>query len=194
MIYLYNGLSLFLLNILFGEIIQFPNAFGFIALLFFLIGLIPTNLRKIFPTFKKTRVHKFLVQGRRDIGLASFFLSICHAYLIIKQGNFEFSDLETFSNFSSGIILITLFLILAITSTQQSKKNLGIGNWRRLHHWLSYTGLFVLAWHILDKMRNHYSIYTLSGLILIAIIAGVYALRKDIEFNFFSPIEIKSTK
>ncbi len=171
--------------------IQIANALGFSALLFFIIGLIPTNARIIFPRFKISSIHKLLIKGRRYIGLTAFFLSLGHAYLIVRQGNFDFYDLETFSNFSSGIILGISFFILAITSTERSQKKLGISNWRRLHHWLSYTGLFTLGWHVLDKMRDNYSIFTWPGLILLAIIALLYGLRKYLELNLLNPREDK---
>lgn len=88
----------------------------------------------------------------------------------------------------SGIILGIAFFILAITSNGQSQKKLGIANWRRLHHWLSYGGLFALSWHVLDKMRGHYSLLTWLGIILLALSSLLYGLRKDVEFNLLKPI------
>lgn len=168
--------------------IQIASILGFSALLFFIIGLIPTNVRTIFPRFKYSPIHKLIIKGRRDIGLTAFFLSLGHAYFILRQGDFDFHDLGTFQNFISGIILGISFSILAITSNGQSQKKLGISNWRRLHHWLSYGGLFTLSWHVLNKMRGHYSLLTWLGMILLAISSLLYGLRKDVEFNLLNPL------
>lgn len=174
--------------------IPITNILGFGALLFFIIGLLPTNARIVFPIFKKSSIHKILVKNRRYIGLSAFWLGLGHTYLIIRQSDFNLYDLYTARNFISGLILLISFLIMAITSNNRSQKKLGIKNWRRLHHWLSYISLFALGWHVLDKMRSHYNALTWLALILIVSIAILYGLRKDIEFEFLTPITYKSQK
>lgn len=168
--------------------IQIASILGFSALLFFIVGLIPTNVRTIFPRFKCSPIHKLIIKGRRDIGLTAFFFSLGHAYFILRKGDFDLHNLGNLENFMSGIILGIAFFILAITSNGQSQKKLGIANWRRLHHWLSYGGLFALSWHVLDKMRGHYSLFTWLGIILLALSSLLYGLRKDVEFNLLKPI------
>jgi len=168
---------------------QFENSLAFIALVLFLIGLIPTNIRRVFPDLVTSYPYKLILNRRRDIGLACFFVSLGHVYLILRQENFDFSNLETYSNFSSGILTLLLLSILAFTSNNQSQRKLR-SNWKKLHHVVSYIGLFILSWHVLDKM-DKYSIYTLPGLILLGIIALMYSLRKDVELGFFIPIKTK---
>ena len=80
---------------------------------------------------------------------------------------------------------------MAVTSNQESQKKLGIANWRKLHHWLSYIGLFTLSWHVLAKMSGHYTIFTWLSLVLLTTISLLYSLRKDVEFQFFNPVNPK---
>jgi sulfoxide reductase heme-binding subunit YedZ len=72
--------------------------------------------------------------------------------------------------------MLFIFTTLAITSNDWSVKKLK-KNWKKLHQ-LTYLVIFLLPWHILDKMSANWSYITpLSVLLSFTTIWGVIAKK-----------------
>jgi methionine sulfoxide reductase heme-binding subunit len=155
------------------------NCLGFLALGGYIATLLPTNLRIVFPQTKQTVMPKWLLKNRRIIGILSFFLALGHGYLLVIKRDFDFFDPTTFWTYFQGITTFIIFALLAITSNDWSIKRLK-KNWKRLHS-LTYLAMFLLTWHIWDKMADHWSNLTPLGLGIIIGINCLYLYRCWVE-------------
>jgi sulfoxide reductase heme-binding subunit YedZ len=157
------------------------NNLGFLALASYIVTLCPTILRTVFPQTKQTGIPKSLLKHRRIIGIVAFFLALGHGLILVKKRDFDFADPKTYWIYIQGVATFIIFTLLAITSNDWSVKRLK-KNWKRLHS-LSYLAIFLLAWHIWDKMLNHWSYVTPIGLIAIIIVAVLFLMRRGIEYQ-----------
>jgi methionine sulfoxide reductase heme-binding subunit len=160
---------------------SFPlsNGLGFLALGGYILTLLPTNLRIIFPQTKQTSMPKWLLKNRRLIGILSFLLALGHGYLLVKKRDFDFFDPSTFLVYVQGVSTFIIFALLAITSNDWSVKRLK-KNWKRLHS-LTYLAMFLLTWHVWDKMADHWSYLTPLGLATIVTFNFLYLYRRQLE-------------
>jgi sulfoxide reductase heme-binding subunit YedZ len=144
---------------------------GFAALTAYILTLLPTNLRIVFPLTKKTGIPQWLLKYRRLIGLLSFFLAVLHGFIFFKQRNFDVFDLQTYFVYFQGVSTFIIFTCLAITSNDWSVKRLK-KNWKKLHG-LTYLAMFLVTWHICEKMIGHWTYLTpvaIAGLTAIIIL------------------------
>ncbi len=155
------------------------NFLGFIALAAYIVTLLPTILRIVFPQTKETGIPKWLLKRRRIIGIIAFFLALAHGFLLVKKRNIDFFDLKTFWIYSQGIVTFTIFTLLTITSNDWSVKKLK-KNWKQLHK-LTYLAMFLLIWHIWDKMSGHWTYLTPIGLVIITGITVLFFVKLGIE-------------
>lgn len=104
---------------------------GFLTLIFLLIGLAVTPLRKLTGRNE-------LVKFRREIGLFAFFYSFLHlaAYLVFDRelnlGNVA-ADVWQRPFIAVGMLAFFLLVPLAVTSTNKWIKRLGGKRWQKLH-------------------------------------------------------------
>ncbi len=164
---------------MFVDLSPLPNSLGFLALGGYIATLLPTNLRIVFPQSKQAAMPKWLLKNRRMIGILSFCLALGHAYLLVIKRDFDFFDLSTFWIYIQGVSTFVIFTILAITSNDWSMRRLK-KNWKRLHS-LTYLAMFLLTWHVWDKMAEHWSNLTPLGLSILMMIIGIYLRRCWIE-------------
>jgi methionine sulfoxide reductase heme-binding subunit len=155
------------------------NSLGFLALASYIITLLPTTLRIVFPRTKETGIPQGLMKHRRSIGIMAFFFALAHGFLLVKKRNIDFFDLKTSWIYIQGIATFTIFTLLAITSNDWSVKMLK-KNWKQLHK-LTYFAMFLLTWHIWDKMSNHWTYLTPVGLVAIVLITVLFMFRFWIE-------------
>jgi len=101
------------------------------------------------------------------VGVLAWVLGLLHGTYIVITRNLNLLDPKVAVNFIQGIALLTIFTLLAVTSNNYSVKKLK-KNWRNLHR-LTFLVLIILPWHILDKMRSGWSVFTPIGLSLLAI-------------------------
>jgi sulfoxide reductase heme-binding subunit YedZ len=135
---------------------------GFAALTAYILTLLPTNLRIVFPITKKTGIPQWLLKYRRLIGLLSFFLAVLHAFIFFKKRDFDVFDLKTYFVYFQGVSSFIIFTLLAITSNDWSVKRLK-KNWKNLQG-LTYLAMFLVTWHICDKMTGHWTYLTPVGI------------------------------
>lgn len=155
------------------------NVLGFLALAAYILTVMPTNLKVVFPKTRQTTTVKKLFKYRRIIGIVAFFLAVMHGFLLVKKRDFDFFDPHTYWIYIQGVATFIIFTLLAITSNDWSIKRLK-KNWKRLHT-LTYLAMFLLTWHVWDKMSEHWSHLTPIGLGAIITINILFLLRRRIE-------------
>jgi methionine sulfoxide reductase heme-binding subunit len=151
------------------------NGLGFLALGSYCLTVLPTNLRIVVPSTKQSSGPRWLLQNRRAIGVLSFFLALGHGYLLVQKRDIDFLDPTTFIVYIQGISTFIVFTMLAITSNDWSIKRLK-KNWKRLHN-LTYLAMFLLTWHVWDKMADHWSYITPWALFAMVFINLLYVFR-----------------
>ena len=161
------------------DITPLANHLGFLALASYIVTLCPPILRTVFPQTKQSGIPKLLLKHRRIIGIIAFFLALGHGLILVNKRDFDFADPTTYWIYIQGVATFIIFTLLAITSNDWSVKRLK-KNWKRLHS-LTYLAIFLLAWHIWDKMLNHWSYVTPIGLVAISIMAVLFLTRRWIE-------------
>ena len=161
------------------DISPVANYLGFLALISYIITLLPTIIKVVFPRTKKTEILKLLMKYRRQIGIISFLFALGHGILLIRKRNFDFFDIQTYWISVSGVLLLIIFTLLTITSNNWSIKKLK-RNWKKLHE-LTYLAMFLLVWHVIDKMWGHWSYITPLGIVGITSIIVLFIARKLIE-------------
>lgn len=152
------------------------NALGFFATLTYVATLLPSNFKVAFPAFKYTAFYKTLLKNRRAIGLWAFGLSVAHACVILYQQHSSLSDMAFYRKSISGLLLLLIFTLLAVTSNNWSIRKLQ-RNWKRLHS-LTYVAAFLLPWHITAKMADHWSVITVISLTLAFVMIGLWTFRR----------------
>lgn len=152
---------------------------GFAALTGYILTLLPTNLRIVFPLTKKTGFPQWLLKNRRFIGLLSFFLAVAHGFIFFKQRNFDVFDLQTYFVYFQGVSTFIIFTLLAITSNDWSVKRLK-KNWKKLQS-LTYLAMFLVTWHIWDKMADHWTYLTPVGIAAISATIVLFLCRTWIQ-------------
>ena len=159
--------------------VPLPNYFGLFALVCYVITLLPTILGIVFPKTKKTGFPKLLLKYRRQIGVIAFFFALAHALLLVNKRNFDFFDIQTYWIYIQGVATFIIFTLLAITSNNWSVKKMK-KSWKKLHE-LTYLAMFLLIWHVIDKMWGHWSYITPLGIVGITSITVLFIARKVIE-------------
>ena len=156
-----------------------PNSLGLSALVCYVLTLLPTILRIVFPKTKKTKFTKLLLKYRRQIGVIAFLLALAHGLLLVNKRNLDFFDIQTYWVYSQGIVTFIIFTLLAMTSNNWSIKKMK-KNWKKLHQ-LTYLAMFLLTWHVTDKMWGHWSYLTPLAILGITGITLLFIIRKFIE-------------
>ncbi|MGB3789032.1 MAG: ferric reductase-like transmembrane domain-containing protein [Phormidesmis sp.] len=152
------------------------NALGLLATLTYVATLIPSNFKVIFPAFKYSAGYRVLIRNRRSIGLWTFALSVAHACIILYQQAPHLSEVEFYRKSISGLLLLFIFSLLAITSNNWSIRKLQ-KNWKRLHS-LTYVAAFLIPWHICAKMVDQWSIATFVCMGLSINLIGLWTFKK----------------
>ena len=155
------------------------NILGFLALFAYIITLLPTILRIVFPRTKETGIPQSLLKHRRSMGILAFLFTLGHGFLLVEKRNFDFFDLKTYLIYVQGVTTFIIFTILTITSNNWSVKKLK-KNWKQLHQ-LTYFAMFLLTWHIWDKMLGHWTYLTPIGIVAIAGTIVLFLTRLWIE-------------
>ncbi|MGF1524379.1 MAG: ferric reductase-like transmembrane domain-containing protein [Leptolyngbyaceae cyanobacterium] len=159
--------------------ILLANLLGFLSLLCYVLTLLPTTLRVVFPAAKSAKILRLLLKHRRLVGVMSFYLALCHGFLIILKRNFDFFDVKTYGIYIQGVSTFLVFACLTITSNDWCMKKLK-KNWKKLHQ-LTYLCMVLLTWHVWDKMSGHWSFFTPFSFIVLISIMVLFSARKWVE-------------
>ena len=158
------------------------NWLGCLAVFSYILTLLPTSLKVVFPSLKKAKLSAQLLKNRRQLGILSFLLGVGHAWLLIVKRNFDFFDLTTYRVYVHGSVTFMIFTVLAVTSNDWCVKKMKPKNWRQLHQ-LTYLAMFLLFWHINDKMSGNWSFMTPVVVIGMAAIIILFSRRYFLEWK-----------
>ena len=165
------------------------NILGFLGLLSYIITLIPSILKVVLPATKKNQFLIWLLKYRRHFGVAAFCLGLNHGIVLIIKRNLDLLDLQTYIEYFQGFSILFIFTLLAVTSNDEAVKKLK-NNWRRLHQ-LTYLVIFLLPWHILDKMSGHWTYLTPIVVLSTTVTAILFTMRKYIEIIKYFSLQVK---
>lgn len=152
------------------------NILGFFALLSYLATLLPSLIKVVFPLTKKNKILAWLLKYRRHIGVAAFCLGLNHGTLLILKLKLDLFALHTYIKYFQGFSTLFIFTILAFTSNDEAVKNLK-SKWKKIHQ-LTYLTIFILPWHILDKMSGHWTYITPVAVAIAIGIATLFIFRQ----------------
>ncbi|ESA37088.1 ferric reductase domain protein transmembrane component domain protein [Leptolyngbya sp. Heron Island J] len=163
------------------ESVPLGNHLGFLALAAYVATLTPTIMRIVFPSIKSHGVVRWLLKERRAVGILAFALAVGHTYFVIRKRNFDFFDFNTYRASAEGLSTLIIFAILTATSNDWSIKRLK-KNWKRLHM-LTYAAMFLLTWHVINKMAGQWTLVTPIATVSITVITVLFLVRKGTEFQ-----------
>lgn len=161
--------------------VTLPNVLGVIALFSYIVTLLPTSVKVVFPSSRRTKIPTQLLKYRRLIGIVAFLLALAHAYLLVIKRSYDFLDVKTYFIYFPGLTSFVILTILAVTSNEWSIKKLK-KNWKRIHQ-LTYLAMFLLCWHILSTMFGHGSYLTFLSIFGITQIIVLFLRRRWIEWQ-----------
>lgn len=168
-----------LLLALFLKPAPLANFLGFLSLVTYIATLLPSILKTVFPITRGNKSLAWLLRYRRYIGITAFAFGLNHGFILVIQKDINLLSLHTYFEYFQGISMLIIFTLLAITSNNWSVKKLKL-NWKKLHQ-LTYLTIFLLPWHILDKMSNHWSYLTPFGVLFSTTIVGLFIKRRWTE-------------
>ena len=175
--------TIILFLFIFLEPAPLSNFLGFLSLLCCTTTITPSIVRTVFPATKKNNVLRWIVTNRRQIGVTAFSFGLSHGFLLMLERNLSLSDPHTYIKYFQGISTLIIFTILAITSSDWSVKKLK-SNWKKLHQ-LTYLAIFLLPWHIIDKMGGHWTRLTPLAVLITTVMVILFIRRKGIEQSEF---------
>lgn len=163
----------------------FLRATGVLTLIFLLITLAVTPLRKIFGW-------NSLIKFRRMLGLYAFFYGFVHlaTYLGFDRAlSFSGTMADIFQRPFIAVGMLSFFLMipLAVTSTNGMIKRLGGKNWQKLHRliYLTAIGGVIHYWMI---VKSDLTYPFLFGLILAGLLGYRYfAVKAKLQPQKISP-------
>ena len=124
---------------------------GLLALLFFVLSLAVTPLRRLSGWNE-------LVASRRALGLYGFFYLVVHFgifFTLDREGNVESTvhEILTRRYLQIGAVALLLFVPLAVTATDGMITRLGPRRWKRLHR-LSYLATALGSLHYILQTKS----------------------------------------
>lgn len=159
------------------------NILGFLALIAYIATLAPSIVKIVLPFLRKNQIILWLLKKRRCIGIGAFFFSSDHGFLLIIQKQINLLSPLTYIEYFQGISILFIFSLLALTSNDWSVRKLK-NNWKNIHK-LTYLVVFLLPWHILDKMSLKWSYITPFAILLSSINLILFILSNTkLKLNF----------
>jgi methionine sulfoxide reductase heme-binding subunit len=152
------------------------NTLGSLALLTYIATLLPSSLRAVFPRLRPNPSLKILLKHRRNIGIGAWLLATAHVYVVIHQRHLAILNLDFYVQSVSGLLLLLIFWLLALTSNNWSIKKLK-SRWKKLHS-LTYPAALILLWHIWEKMTEPWTLTTAMSIILLMSTLYMIGVRK----------------
>ena len=157
------------------------NFLGFLALIAYFLTLTPGIFKTVFPKTRKNKTLLWLLKKRRGIGITSYVLACSHGLLLVIEKNINFLEFETYVYSFHGMLSFLIMSLLAITSNDWSVKLLK-KKWSKIHQ-LTYLLVFILPWHILDKMSYSWDYLTPLAVLICFIFICLFIHRKILEWK-----------
>ena len=162
------------------------NTIGLLSLFCYIATIIPGIARVIYPASKRNKILIWIVRNRRYTGVAAFGFGLNHAVLLILERHLNLLDYKTDVHCLEGLATLIIFTILATTSNDWTVKNLKT-NWIKLHK-LTYLAIFLLPWHVFNKMGGHWSHITPLAVLMTTATAILFVSRKWVELKASQPV------
>lgn len=159
------------------------NIIGLLSLLFYIATLLPSLLKAVFPAFKGNKILMWLLKYRRHLGVAAFCLGANHGIFLIIERQLNLLDWHTYVTCFEGISTLAIFTILAVTSNAESVNKLK-ENWKKLHQ-LTYLAIFIMPWHIIEKMSDHWDRITPFA-VLLTIVVFIFFIKRKWQETFLT--------
>lgn len=144
------------------------RAYGEVALILLVVGLLVTPLRKW------TGVN--LIKFRRAIGLTAFFFVLAHflvfAILDVQSVGRVWTEIVKRPYVTVGMASFLMLIPLAVTSNNLSVRKLGAATWRDLHK-LTYPAAILGAVHYVWLVKG----FQLEPLIYLGVVIALVATR-----------------
>jgi sulfoxide reductase heme-binding subunit YedZ len=156
----------------------FLHTTGVLALIFLLVTLAVTPLRKYFGWNN-------LIKFRRMLGLYAFFYAFLHlvTYSIFDKSlsvSAIISDVWQRPFIAVGMLAFFLLTPLAVTSTNKMIKRLGGKNWSRLHK-LTYAAAVLGVIHFWMIVKSDIFYPVLFGLVLAVLLGYRFYLNQKLK-------------
>lgn len=144
------------------------RAYGEVALILLVVGLLVTPLRKW------TGVN--LMKFRRAIGVTAFFFVLAHflvfAILDVQSIGRVWTEIVKRPYVTIGMASFLMLIPLAVTSNNRSVRKLGGATWRKLHK-LTYPAAILGAVHYLWLVKG----FQIEPIVYLVVILGLLSLR-----------------
>lgn len=144
------------------------RAYGEIALILLVVGLMVTPLRKWLGLN--------LLKFRRAVGVTAFFFVLAHflvfAILDVQSLERVWTEIVKRPYVTVGMVSFLMLIPLAVTSNNLSVRKLGAASWRKLHK-LTYPAAILGAVHYLWLVKG----FQLEPIIYLVVIVGLIATR-----------------
>ncbi len=123
---------------------------------------------------------RFLLLGRRFLGVVTFGLLMAHAFFYLAMEGFEFqgfTQLITKLYLTLGLLAWLILLALAVSSNDFSVRKLGFRRWKLLHRFVHLAALFATGHVLLIEKSDTIKFGALFTLLWVAQIA-TFAWKK----------------
>ncbi|NET52050.1 MAG: iron reductase [Merismopedia sp. SIO2A8] len=164
------------------HIAPIENVLGLLSVISYVLTLMPSLVRTLVPKSKRHPLVIGLIRYRRQVGVASFCFGSQHGLIIVGQRSLNMLSVQTYYQYLHGSILLGIFLLLTLTSNDESLKWLKIA-WKRLHQ-VTYVIPLIVLWHVVDNMNSKTWVtpiaetLTLSVIVLLTLRLGFVTLKK----------------
>lgn len=101
--------------------------------------------------FRFPALLRFLLTGRRFLGVTTFVILMAHVFLYLAMEGFAlqaFTQIVTKLYLILGVSAFSILFLLAITSNDFSVRKLGGKNWKRLHRFVHLSAALITV-HVL---------------------------------------------
>ncbi|MFN6570693.1 iron reductase [Dendronalium sp. ChiSLP03b] len=162
------------------KIAPLANVIGFVSLIYYSATIYPSIFKIVFPHFHKHTFIKALSKNRRYFGIAAFCFAVHHSIIVIFKKNLNLLNISTCIHTFTGLSILLIFTLLAVTSNDLSIKLLK-NNWKKLHS-LTYLVIFILPLHILLKMYGSWTYITPMAMIIVLVSFLIFSQKLTIQF------------
>lgn len=125
---------------------------------------------------------RFLLAGRRFLGVVTFVFLVCHVFLYLAMEGFErqaFVQLVTKLYLAFALGAWVILFSMAVTSNDFSLRRLGFRRWKLLHRLVHVAALLVMGHVLLIEKSDTVKFGSLFALLWVAQV-GCFVWRKTI--------------
>ncbi len=156
----------------------FPITLGFVNAVVAFASTFIISLSFLFgPLAKFVKFFGKYLHDRKDYGLIGFGLAALHTFLAVPNmlSNNKEILLADAGSLAFAAIAFAIFILMALTSTNEWMQSLGYNNWKNLQR-TGYLAFLFVAFHIVLLESGIFLTRTI-GMIALSVILGIILLR-----------------